>query len=252
MSESRPKRPETKSGLRRRSYLSAIDAGFRWTAAHRKVEAEVKSEVVWRYAGGVNSPGYGRTMFRAGSKYRHFWQSGGDDSHSIHLTPHGTYFRINGNSNERHLSGGYLRADGTLGTFDGRHNYPLYCVGCGRADLRVPKSSDCIKEFHVPAEMLINIPESSGAPLASIAQREERAWRLNARALEAEQAAKIRKAAEASPAPAPVPRPVPARQRPVRKPGPVEEILLSIAGSLWGTFKFLLLIALIGLAAGRR
>jgi hypothetical protein len=32
----------------------------------------------------------------------------------------------------------------------------------------------------------------------------------------------------------------------------VEEVLLSIAGSLWGTFKFLLLIVLIGLAAGRR
>jgi hypothetical protein len=252
MSESRPKSPETKSGLRRRSYLSAIDADFRWTAAHRKVEAEVESEVVWRYAGGVNSPGYGWAMFRAGSKYRHFWQSGGDDSHSIHLTPYGTYFRINGNSNERHLSGGYLRADGTLGTFDGRHNYPLFCVGCGRADLRVPKSSDCIKEFRVPAELLINIPEYPGLFPANAAQREAREWRQKSRALELEQAAKIKKAAEPPPASVSVPRPVPARQRPVRKPGAVEEILLSIAGSLWGTLKFLLLIVLIGLAAGRR
>jgi hypothetical protein len=32
----------------------------------------------------------------------------------------------------------------------------------------------------------------------------------------------------------------------------VEEVLLSIAGSLWGTLKFLLLIILFGLAAGRR
>lgn len=236
----------------KRTYLSAIDAGFRWTAAHRKVEAEVKSEVPRRYAGGVNSPGYGWSMFRAASKYRHFWQSGGVNGYGIHMTPRGTYFRLNGNSNERHLSGGYLRADGTLGTFDGRHNYPLYCVGCGRADLRVAESTDCTKGLHVPAELLINIPESSGAPIASIAQREERAWRLNARALEAEQAAKIRKAAEPPPAPASVPRPAPVRQRPVRKPGPVEEVLLSIAGSLLGTLKFLLLIALIGLAAGRK
>ena len=236
----------------KRTYLSAIDAGFRWTAVHRKVEAEVKSEVVWRYAGGVNSPGYGWSMFRAASKYRHFWQAGGVNGYGIHMTPRGTYFRLNGNSNERHLSGGYLRADGTLGTFDGRHNYPLYCVGCGRADLRVAESTDCTKGLHVPAELLINIPESSGAPIASIAQREERAWRLNARALEAEQAAKIRKAAEPPPAPASVPRPAPMRQRPVRKPGPVEEVLLSIAGSLWGTLKFLLLIVLIALAASRR
>ena len=235
----------------KRTYLSAIDAGFRWTAAHRVVAAEVKSEVVWRYAGGVNSPGYGWTMFRAASRYRHFWQSGGVNGYSIHLTPHGTYFKLNGNSNERHLSGGYLRADGTLGTFDGRHNYPLYCVGCGRADLRVPKSSDCIKEFRVPAVLLINIPEYSGLFPATAAQREEREWRQKSRALELEQAAKIKKAAEPPPAPAPVPRTVPARQRPVRKPGPVEEILVSIAGSLWGTLKFLLLIVLIGLAAGR-
>ena len=236
----------------KRTYLSAIDAGFRWTAVHRKIEADVKSEVMRRYSGGVNSPGYGWSMYRAASKYRHFWQSGGVNGYGIHMTPRGTYFRLNVNSNERHLSGGYLRADGTLGTFDGRHNYPLYCVGCGRADLRLAESTDCTKEFHVPAELLINIPESSGAPIASIAQREERAWRLNARALEVEQAAKIRNAAEPPPAPVPVPRPAPVRQRPVRKPGPVEEILLSIAGSLWGTLKFLLLIALIGLAAGRK
>jgi hypothetical protein len=169
----------TKMSRGKRTYLSAIDAGFRWTAVHRKVEAEVKSEVPRRYAGGVNSPGYGWSMFRAASRYRHFWQSGGVNGYGIHLTPRGTYFRLNGNSNERHLSGGYLRADGTLGTFDGRHNYPLYCVGCGRADLRVPESSDCAKEIYVPAELLITIPESSSAVAPTIAQREERAWRLS-------------------------------------------------------------------------
>ena len=84
-------------GRGKRTYLSAIDAGFRWTAAHRKVEAEVKSEVVWRYAGGVNSSGYGWSMFRATSKYRHFWQAGGVNGYGIHMTPRGTYFRLNGN-----------------------------------------------------------------------------------------------------------------------------------------------------------
>jgi hypothetical protein len=236
----------------KRTYLSAIDAGFRWTAVHRKVEAEVKSEVPRRYAGGVNSPGYGWSMFRAASRYRHFWQSGGVNGYGIHLTPRGTYFRLNGNSNERHLSGGYLRADGTLGTFDGRHNYPLYCVGCGRADLRVPESSDCAKEIYVPAELLITIPESSSAVAPTIAQREERAWRLSVRALEAEQSAKIKKAAEPLSPPAPSPRPQPVRQRPPKPRGPVEALLISVLSSLWGTFKFLLLIALIGLAAGRK
>jgi len=252
MSESRPKRAETKTGVRRRNYLSAVDAGFRWTAAHRKVEREVKSEDVWRYAGGINSAGYGWSMFRAASKYRHFWQSGGVSGSGVHMTPHGTYFRLNPSSNERHLSGGYLRADGTLGTFDGRHNYPLYCVGCGRADLRVTESSDCTEEFYVPAELLINIPESLGFSPATAAQREEQEWRQKSRALELELAAKIKKAAEPLPAPAPVPRPAPALLRPARKPGVVEETLLSVAGSLWGTLKFLLLIILIGIAAGRR
>jgi hypothetical protein len=252
MSESRPKRAETKTGVRRRNYLSAIDAGFRWTAAHRKVELEVKSEDVWRYAGGINSAGYGWSMFRSASKYRHFWQAGGDNGYSIHLTPHGTYFRLNGNSNERHLSGGYLRADGTLGTFDGRHNYPLYCVGCGRTDLRVTESSDCAKEIYVPAELLINIPEYLGFSPATIAQREEREWRQKSRTLELEKMAKIKKAAEPPPAPVPVPRPAPVRQRPIGKPGPMEVLLISVLGSLWGTLKFLLVIILIGLAAGRR
>jgi hypothetical protein len=32
----------------------------------------------------------------------------------------------------------------------------------------------------------------------------------------------------------------------------VEEVLLSIAGSLWGTLKFLLLIVLVALTASRR
>ena len=42
------------------------------------------------------------------------------------------------------------------------------------------------------------------------------------------------------------------RQRPVKPRGPVEALLISVLSSLWDTFKFLLLIALIGLAAGRK
>jgi hypothetical protein len=252
MSNSRPKRAETETGSRRLNYLSAVDAGFRWTAVHRDAEREVRSEDAWRYAGGISSGGFGWAMFRTASRYRNFWQSGGVRGCGIHLTPHGTYFRLNPGSNERHLSGGYLRADGTLGTFDGRHNYPLYCVGCGRADLRVAKSAECTEEFRVPAEMLINIPEYPIKSPATVAQREEREWLQKSRALELEQRAKIKKAAEPPPTPMPVPRPAPARELPVRKPGAVEEMLLSIAGSLWGTFKVLLLIVLIGLAAGRR
>jgi hypothetical protein len=229
----------TKMSRGKRTYLSAIDAGFRWTAVHRKVEAEVKSEVPRRYAGGVNSPGYGWSMFRAASRYRHFWQSGGVNGYGIHLTPRGTYFRLNGNSNERHLSGGYLRADGTLGTFDGRHNYPLYCVGCGRADLRVPESSDCAKEIYVPAELLITIPESSSAVAPTIAQREERAWRLSVGRSKRNSRRRSRKRRSRF-------------HHPPKPRGPGEALLISVLSSLWGTFKFLLLIALIGLAAGRK
>ena len=234
----------------KRTYLSAIDAGFRWSAAHRTLRDVVERERHW--SGGMFSYGYAVNMFANAAKYRDFWERRWAGDSSVHLTPQGTYFLFQGNSGQVDWTGAYVRSDGTTGRFQGRHNYPLYCVGCGRADLRITVSLNCTKPFPIPAELLMAIPRSPSAPAGTIGEREEREWRKKSRALELEQVAKIKKAAEPPPAPVPVPRPVPARQGSVRKPGPVEEVLLSTAGSFWGTFKFLLLIVLIALAASRR
>ena len=84
------------------------------------------------------------------------------------------------------------------------------------------------------------------------AKRAEAIWREKARYLEEEHAAKPPPTVEPPPLPAPAPRPQPVRQRPVKPRGALEGAVLSVLSSMWGTFKFLLLIVLIGLAAGRK
>jgi hypothetical protein len=39
---------------------SAIDAGFRWSDAHKEEREEVLAEFPRRFAGGINSWGYGK------------------------------------------------------------------------------------------------------------------------------------------------------------------------------------------------
>ena len=110
----------------------------------------------------------------------------------------------------------------------------------------------CTEELAVPAELLIQIPLHPHVESKRAAERAEAIWREKARYLEEEHAAKPPPIVEPPPSPAPAPRPQPVRQRPVKPRGPVEALLISVLSSLWGTFKFLLLIALIGLAAGRK
>jgi len=202
--------------------------------------------------GGLHSYGYAVTMFANAARYREFWEQVSAGAKRGHLTPHGTYFAFQGNSGSRDWSGAYVRSDGTIGRFQGRHNYPLYCVGCGRADLRVAEQFACTEVICVPASLLIKIPLNPALPHELTQRRAEAAWRKKARFLEQLQAAKVVPTAAPGQDHVPPPRPQTVRQRPVRKPGAVEGLLLSVAGSLWGTLKFLLLIVLIGLAASRR
>ena len=236
---------------KKRIMRSAIDAGFRWSAAHKEEREGVLAEFPRLFAGGINSWGYGVSMFRQGSRYRHFWQRWWSSELRLHLTPLGTYYRISSQSFSTFWSGSFIRADGTMGSFEGRHYHPLYCVGCGRADLRRAENFLCTEELTVPAELLIQIPLRPAEDRRA-AELAEAAWREKARLLEKEHAAKALLLAAPIPPPAPAPRPQPVLQRPVKPRGPVEALLISVLSSLWGTFKFLLLIALIGLAAGRK
>ena len=230
---------------------SAIDAGFRWSAAHKEEREEVLAEFPRRFAGGINSWGYGVAMFRQGSRYRHFWQSSWSDEPRLHLTPLGTFYVFSLQSGPTFWSGSFIRADGTMGAFEGRHFHPLYCVGCGRADLRRAEKFTCTEELVIPAELLIQIPLHPHVESKREAERAEAIWREKARYLEEEHAAKPPPIVEPPPLPAPAPRPQPVRERPVKPRGPVEALLVSVLSSLWGTFKFLLLICLIAFAAAR-
>ena len=229
---------------------SAIDAGFRWSAAHRILREVVERERHW--SGGLHSYGYAVNMFANAAKYRDFWERRSFSHSSVHLTPLGTYFAFQGNSGRVDWTGAYVREDGTIGRFQGRHNYPLYCVGCGRADLRVADEFMCTAEFSLPATLLIKIPLKPGGVHQPTERRAEAAWREKARLLEQEHVAKALQVMVPPPPPAPAPRPQPVRQRAVKPRGPVEALLVSVLSSLWGTFKFLLLIVVIGLAAGRK
>lgn len=230
---------------------SAIDAGFRWSAAQKEERKEVLAEFSRRFAGGINSWGYGVAMFRQGSRYRHFWQRYWSDQPRLHLTPLGTYYMFSSLSGPTFWSGSFIRADGTMGSFEGRHYHPLYCVGCGRADLRRAEKFTCTEEFIVPAELLIQIPLHPHIEDRRAAERAEAIWRRKARYLEEKHAAKPPPMVEPTSPPAPAPRPQPVREYPVKLRGPLEGAVLSVLTSLWGTFKLLLLICLIAFAAAR-
>ena len=236
---------------RKKVMRSAIDAGFRWSAAQKEERKEVLAEFPRRFAGGINSWGYGVAMFRQGSRYRHFWQGAWSEVPRLHLTPLGTYYMISSQSGPTFWSGSFIRADGTMGSFEGRHYHPLYCVGCGRADLRRAEKFTCTEELIVPAELLIQIPLHPHVESKRAAERAESIWREKARYLEEEHAAKPPPIVEPPPPPAPAPRPQPVRQRPAKPRGALEGAVLSVLSSMWGTFKFLLLICLIAFAAAR-
>ena len=228
---------------------SAIDAGFRWTAAHRKLREVVERERHWD--GAQFSYGYAVNMFASAAQYREFWQRVWNGDTRMHLTPLGTYFTFQINSGSVDWTGAYLRSDGTTGKFRGRHNYPLYCIGCGRADYRLAEEYACDERITIPAELLIRIPKRPTHIRPEDEQRADVAWREKVRHAEQARAAKPPPIVEPPPLPAPAPRPQPVRVRPVKPSGALEGAVLSVLSSMWGTFKFLLLICLIAFAAAR-
>jgi len=139
--------------------LSAIDEGFRWK---KKVKVEGDAIAADFMRGGHFTLGYAVTMFQSSHKNREAWQPALHMERWLHLTPTGIYFDFHPNSNRRFHAGSFLRPDGTVGGFRGAHYAPLFCLGCGRADLRENEDYACIQTFEVPRRILKLVPSDPG------------------------------------------------------------------------------------------
>jgi hypothetical protein len=139
----------------------------------------------------------------------------------LHVSPRGTYFSLAGLDP---LVGSYLRADGSTQAFYGPWQPPLTCVGCGDASKQ--ESILCDQINKVPEELLAKLSAHDDLAPDDFLGRLKRDGGVGVR--------------------------VRSYSKSKHKPGPVEEIPFSIAGSLWGTSKFLPLFVLIALVASRR
>jgi hypothetical protein len=94
-----------------------------------------------------------------------------------------------------------LRPDGTVGHFKGSHFAPLFCLGCGRADLRENDKYSCIQTFEVPRRILQLVPSDPGWAVSRRKEFAERRKRLRAeerRKAELAAASKAAREAEAT------------------------------------------------------
>jgi len=88
-----------------------------------------------------------------------------------------------------------------VGGFRGAHYAPLFCLGCGRADLRENEDYGCIQTFEVPRRTLKLVPSDPGRAAYRRKEFAERRKRLRAeerRKAELAAAAKANREAEAA------------------------------------------------------
>lgn len=178
--------------------LSAIDEGFRLKKSVRE-EGEKRAAEFTR--GGIHSLGYAVAMSRGAHQYREAWQPALHKERWLHLTPTGIYFDFHPNSNSLFHAGSFLRPDGTVGHFKGAHYAPLFCLGCGRADLRESERYACMQTFEVPRRILKLVPSNLGWAVSRRKEFAEHRKRLRAeerRKAELAAAAKAAREAEAA------------------------------------------------------
>jgi hypothetical protein len=178
--------------------LSAIDEGFHW---NKKTKEEGDAIAADFTRGGHFTLGYAVTMFQGAHKNREAWQPALHKQRWLHLTPTGIYFDFHPNSNSRFHAGSFLRPDGTVGGFRGSHYAPLYCLGCGRADLRESEDYACAQTFEVPRRILQLVPSSPSWAASRRKEYAEHRKRLRAeerRKAELAAAAKAAREAEAA------------------------------------------------------
>jgi hypothetical protein len=135
--------------------ISAFEPGFKFDEAVQHI-GEVQLEAIRR--GGPSSAG---RMLRE-SELRQFsregWMPIEPDSRRLHVTPTGIYYRLTMVSVGYFHAGSFLLPDGTVGHFAGRQFTPLYCLGCGRADLRMGEDINCQTINRVPRKVLNLVP----------------------------------------------------------------------------------------------
>jgi hypothetical protein len=119
-------------------------------------------------------------MSRGAHQYREAWQPALHKERWLHLTPTGTYFDFHPNSNRLFHAGSFLRPDGTVGHFKGAHYAPLFCLGCGRADLRESERYACMQTFEVPRRILKLVPSNPGWAVSRRKEFAEHRKRLRA------------------------------------------------------------------------
>lgn len=231
--------------------LSAIDAGFKWK---KKIKQEGDAIAADFTRGGHFTLGYAVSMSRGAHEKREAWQPALHKERWLHLTPTGIYFDFHPNSNSRFHAGSFLRPDGTVGHFKGSHFAPLFCLGCGRADLRDNEKYACIQTFEVPRRILKLVPSDPGWAVSRRKEFAERRKRLRAeerRKAELAAAAKAAREAEAAAREAALRAhydAIEARRASEAARGPVERAARSAANqvkeiTLWLLFFFLIAIA---------
>jgi hypothetical protein len=119
-------------------------------------------------------------MSRGAHQYREAWQPALHKERWLHLTPTGIYFGFHPNSNRLFHAGSFLRPDGTVGHFKGTHFAPLFCLGCGRADLRESGRYACMQTFEVPRRILKLVPSNPGWAVSRRKEFAEHRKRLRA------------------------------------------------------------------------
>jgi hypothetical protein len=232
--------------------LSAIDEGFRFKRAVRE-EGEKRAAEFTR--GGIHSLGYAVGMSRGAHQYREAWQPALHKERWLHLTPTGIYFDLNPNSNRLFHAGSFLRPDGTVGHFKGAHYAPLFCLGCGRADLRENEDYACIQTFEVPRRILNLVPSDPGWAASRRKEFAERRKRLRAeerRKAELAAAAKATRDAEAAAREAALRAhydAIEAQRAREAARGPVERAARSVAYQVKSIVLWLLFFMLIGIAS---
>lgn len=232
--------------------LSAIDDGFKWK---KKVKEEGDAIAADFTRGGLYTLGYAVSMSRGAHEKREAWQPALHKERWLHLTPTGIYFEFHPNSNSLFHAGSFLRPDGTVGHFKGAHFAPLFCLGCGRADLRENEDYACIQTFEVPRRILQLVPSD---PSWAVSRREEFAEhrkrlkaekRRKAELADAAKAARETEAAARTAALSAHHHAIEAQRAREAARGPVERAARATANHVKELALWLLFFALLGIAA---
>ena len=232
--------------------LSAIDEGFKWK---KKIKEEGDAIAADLTRGGHFTLGYAVSMSRGAHEKREAWQPALHKERWLHLTPTGIYFDFHPNSNSRFYAGSFLRPDGTVGHFKGSHFAPLFCLGCGRADLRESEDYTCIQTVEVPRRILQLVPSDPGWAVSRRKEFTERRKRLKAeerRKAELAAAAKAARETEAAAREATLRAhydAIEAQRAREAARGPVERAARSLANHVKELALWLLFFMLLGIAS---